>query len=285
MRITKYKTRDVGNYYSQCQKYYTYLYSDKESLGLHYGFWYDNTKSKKEALLNQYREIFRLLDIKPNEKILDSGCGVGGASIWLAQRLSTIFVGITLSLKQVELARKYAKEREVENRTKFYKMDYFATDFKDFTFDKVFAIESFSHSYPKPKDFLREAYRILKKGGKILISDHALTRKPASIKEKGLLDMLCMGFKLFGVSNKEEILGAFKKVGFKNIKDINRTNLIQKSINPIYIKGVYGMPILRFLRFFGLVSRVELENSYAVLAQKGMYDRNLMEYFTIVAEK
>lgn len=128
-------------------------------------------------------------------------------------------------------------------------------------------------------------YRILKKGDKILISDLILDKKPANRKEEGLLKMLCVGFKLFGASNKIEVLEAFRKVGFKNINIISRNNLVQKSINPIYIKGLYGKPILQILRFLGIVSKIELENSYAVLAQKGMYKHGLMEYFTIIAEK
>lgn len=153
MKITNYNVEDVANYYSQCQKYYTHLYSDKESLALHYGFWYKDTKNKKEALLNQYREILRLLEIRDGEKILDSGCGVGGACIWLSQLVNAYFTGITLSLKQLELAKKYAKERKVEDRNNFYEMNYLRTDFENDTFDKIFAIESFCHSYPYPENF------------------------------------------------------------------------------------------------------------------------------------
>ena len=79
-------TNLVEEYYNKCTKYYNWFWFDKESLGLHYGFWDKGTKSKKESLLNQYREVIRLLQPKSNELVLDAGCGIGGASLWLTKK-------------------------------------------------------------------------------------------------------------------------------------------------------------------------------------------------------
>lgn len=280
-----YEKKVIEEYYDKCQKYYTLFWSDNESLGLHYGFWDSDTKSRKEALLNQYREIIKLLQPESNELILDAGCGVGGASIWLAKHTNAKFIGITLSSKQVELAKKYSIRYKVSGRVEFYKMDFFNSGFNDETFDKIFTIESFCYSYPNPTNLLKEMHRVLKKGGKILMSDGFLLRHPKNNQEIESLKKFYLGWKLNGGNSKDEILGAFKKSGFKNVRFIDKTESIKKNVNQIFLRGVILYLFLRILRSFKLISQTELEHTFAVINQKRLVEAGIMGYGIFYAEK
>jgi cyclopropane fatty-acyl-phospholipid synthase-like methyltransferase len=277
-------TSSVEDYYDKSQKWYKWLYYDNESLGMHHGFWFKGTKSRKEALINQYKELARLLKFRKGDLVLDAGCGVGGASLWLAQHTEADFIGITVSSVQLKLAQKYANERGLQDRVKFYKMSYFNTEFKDKTFDGVFGIESFCHSYPKLNILLNEMNRILKPKGKIVMSDGILNRTPLNRYEKQIVNKFVLGFKLYGCNTKKEILSFFEKIGFKKIKYIDRLEAVIKSIEEIYRIGKIMAPI-KLLSALGLVSKTESENLLALDAEKKMHTLGLCSYATIYAEK
>lgn len=67
--------RRVRDYYDKSHRIYRWFYIDKDSLGIHYGFW-AGANSKSEAIINQYREISRLLKPTQGDLILDGGCSM-----------------------------------------------------------------------------------------------------------------------------------------------------------------------------------------------------------------
>ncbi|MDP3770181.1 MAG: class I SAM-dependent methyltransferase [bacterium] len=277
-------TKAVEQYYDLCQKWYSWVYSDRSSLGMHYGFWDADTAKKKDALINQYREIARLLEPKKGDLILDAGCGVGGASLWLAAHTDADYVGITLSSVQLKMAQGYARKRGLEKRVRFDQKNYFLTGFADGTFDHLFGIESFCYAYPEPLDAFSEMHRVLKSGGKMVMSDVLLLYHPSSEYEKKLAYELRYGFKVSGWNTPEEIISALKECGFKNIQHLDRTQEIRKSVENIYRLSRLAAP-LRVLRYVGIISDVEAEQLRAGNAQKKMYDIGLFGYGQFVAEK
>ena len=275
---------NVRDYYDKSTRWYRWFYYDSESLGLHYGFWDAGTKSRKQSLTNQYRAIRDLLSPKPEEKILDAGCGVGGASFWLMKNAPAHYTGITISEVQLAMAKRYARKRDAEHKIQFLLGDYFKTGFEDKSFDKIFAIESFCYSYPRPEGLYAEMFRILKPGGKLVISDGVLLRKPKDQEEEKLAKAFCDGFKMAGWNTVEEIIFTLGSVGFINIHHIDKTEAVKKSIIDIWQTSHRVSPFL-LLRYIGLVSKTEVENLLATYSQKKMYDRGLVGYGIFVAEK
>lgn len=104
-------------------------------------------------------------------KILDVGCGIGGTSRYLANKLKdqgTQVTGITLSPKQVERATELAAERGLNN-VEFKVMDALKMDFADNSFDLVWGCESGEHM-PDKKAYVEEMTRVLKPGGTLVIA-------------------------------------------------------------------------------------------------------------------
>lgn len=274
---------NVKEYYDKSTKWYDWFYYDKDSLGLHYGFWQDG-KDTENGLINQYKLIKELLDPKRGEIILDAGCGVGGASIWLAENTAAKYIGVTISKQQVKLANKYISQRNARDRVEVIIGNYLDTKFPDNHFDKIFGIESMCYTYPDPSKLYKEMYRVLKPGGKFVISDGVYLRKPKNSTEKEMSKDYCLGFKLLDMLTPVEIKSFLSEANFEDIQIIDKTKEIKKSVDYIDRKSRMLKP-LRFLKYLKIVSKTEEENLLATLNQKKMHEIGLFGYSVFIARK
>src|SRR4051794_8220338 len=104
---------DVAWYYDTYQSGYSRFWSPT---ALHYGFWYEDTKSLGEAVRNTDRLVVDLLGIGPDDVVLDAGCGVGGTSLHVAETTGARVYGLTLSSVQLEIARRNAARSPAAGR-------------------------------------------------------------------------------------------------------------------------------------------------------------------------
>jgi len=100
--------------------------------------------------------------------IFDAGCGTGLFTIGLASTDSAWrLVGLDMSAGMLAVARKQADKLRLDN-VSFGQGDVLALPFGDATFDAAVAGGLFPN-LNRPDDALRELWRILKPGGRILI--------------------------------------------------------------------------------------------------------------------
>jgi cyclopropane-fatty-acyl-phospholipid synthase len=101
------------------------------------GYWRDATTldESQEAKLDL---VFRKLQLKPGMRVLDIGCGWGGAARFAARRYQVEVVGITVSRDQVTVARERCRGLPVEIRLQ---------DYRDLRgrFDRIFSLGMFEH--------------------------------------------------------------------------------------------------------------------------------------------
>lgn len=99
--------------------------------------------------------------------VLDLACGTGDSSIALARAGIPKVVGIDLSEKMLEIAQEKARIQGI-NTIGFQTGDALALPFEDQYFDAVmiaFGIRNFENR----EEGLKEVYRVLKTGGKLLV--------------------------------------------------------------------------------------------------------------------
>ena len=98
--------------------------------------------SLESAQNNKIQHIIKKLNIKPNQKVLDVGCGWGSLAIDIAKSAKCEVTGITLSENQLNYCNQKAKENNLENQIKFKLMDY--RELKE-KFDRIVSVGMFEH--------------------------------------------------------------------------------------------------------------------------------------------
>jgi tocopherol O-methyltransferase len=173
MQTFEYHKRIV-DYYDSTEHAYRDSWDLDHSLAIHYGYWDKHVHSFRSSLLRMNEIMADAANIGPGDIVLDAGCGVGGSSIFLAANRKAIVKGITLSERQVNQALQNAINKEVTGNVQFSVMNYCATAFPDASFDVVWGCESICYAENKI-EFLQEAWRLLKPGGRLVVADGFVT--------------------------------------------------------------------------------------------------------------
>ncbi len=219
----------IINYYQSSQWIYHYFCYNSQTLGMHFGFWDKYTKNRQEAITNENDTIIKYAAIKKGMKVLDTGCGIGGTALRTAEKTGAKVWGITITPQQVDLAIKYAQKRGLENNVTFSVQDYTRTDFPSNFFDVVIGIESICYASPKTT-FLKEAFRILKVGGKLIIADGYLGELPRNNEEKEIVKDFKWAFALSEFISEKDMRRQIKESGFTQIKSTNMLKEIEPSV-------------------------------------------------------
>jgi cyclopropane-fatty-acyl-phospholipid synthase len=127
-------------------------------------FWKDSV-TLDDAQENKLELICRKLNLKPDMRVLDIGCGWGAFGKYAAEKYQAETVGITVSANQVELGRKLCKGLPVEFRL----MDYRDLDQHE-KFDRIVSVGMFEHvGYTNYKTFFKVAAGCLRDEGLFLL--------------------------------------------------------------------------------------------------------------------
>ena len=112
---------------------------------------------------NKIQHIIKKLNIQPNQKVLDIGCGWGSLAIDIAKTANCEVTGITLSENQLNFCNKKAKELNLENQVNFKLMDYRELNEK---FDRIVSVGMFEHVGRKfYKKFFSQIEKLLNDDG------------------------------------------------------------------------------------------------------------------------
>jgi MPBQ/MSBQ methyltransferase len=135
-----------------------------ESDFCNFGYWRPETSDHKEACENLVDALLAFLPGKRG-KVLDVACGLGATTRHLASHLpGASVVGTNISAKQLRTAKGKVPG------SAFAQMDAVRLAFQDASFDAVVCVEAAFH-FDTRAHFLREACRVLKPGGRLVLSD------------------------------------------------------------------------------------------------------------------
>lgn len=135
----------------------------------YYGATGNEKKDRRQAQIDLIEELLIWAGVGHADHILDVGCGIGGSSLYLAEKFNASATGITLSPVQASRAAQRAEEADLASRVSFEVADALEMPFNDDSFDFVWSMESGEHMPDKQK-FLAECYRVLKPGGTFLMA-------------------------------------------------------------------------------------------------------------------
>ena len=156
---------NVSHHYDLSDSLYNLFLDPKKQYSC--GYFESKNDTLETAQNNKIRHIIKKLNIQPNQKVLDIGCGWGSLAIDIAKSTNCEVTGITLSENQFNYCTKKAKELNLENQVTFKLIDYRQLDEK---FDRIVSVGMFEHVGRKfYKIFFNQIEKLLNNNGVSLI--------------------------------------------------------------------------------------------------------------------
>ena len=134
------------------------------------GYWKE-AQNLDEAQKAKLDLICRKINLQPNMKVLDVGCGWGSFCKYAAEKYGVEAVGITISKEQAELAKENCKGLNVEIKLQDYReLNIKSVHEAGNRFDRIVSIGMFEHvGYKNYRIFMKTINRLLKEDGLFLL--------------------------------------------------------------------------------------------------------------------
>lgn len=162
-----------------------------------------------------------LADIKKGDTVLDLGSGAGFDAFLAASKVGTKgkVIGVDMTPAMIKKARENAKKYKFDN-VEFIQGDIEALPVKDNTVDIIMS-NCVINLAPDKKKVFAEAHRVLRKGGKMAVSDVVLLKKLTK-KQQNDPKLLCAC--VSGAILKDDYIKMMKDTGFEvTIVDEDKT--------------------------------------------------------------
>lgn len=211
----------VKTYYKEFDE----IYQSWDSEHYHLGFFDTYTVSEYKQNIDLVREergasirkmihkVIEPADIKQDELVADCGCGVGGTAFYLNKMYGCRVVGLNISTSQLDTFNGEIKKRGLGNQVESKWCDCSQTlPLESESIDVVVNIESACH-YSNRNQFLSEAYRVLKPGGRMVVQDWMYDESLSPEQYSQVIQPLCDAWYFVDIESHKTYMEKLSKYG------------------------------------------------------------------------
>ncbi|KAI2641696.1 S-adenosyl-L-methionine-dependent methyltransferase [Hypomontagnella submonticulosa] len=228
----------IKKHYEIASDYYYSLWGQH----IHHGLFKSADETKEQAQVNLINYLLEISALPTGAKVLDVGCGVGGTSRFLAKERGCQVTGITISGRQVQIAKqitgtetgastgatppptdffKYPEEAGKGGKVRFLELDaekmldhFRPSTAEAETFDCVWISEALSH-LPNKELFFSSSFALVKSGGLLVIADWFKAPDLSPQQEEADIKPIEDGMLLPRLYTSDEYVAMAEKAGFK----------------------------------------------------------------------
>ncbi|XP_023914352.1 cycloartenol-C-24-methyltransferase [Quercus suber] len=175
-------------------------------------------ESLRESIKRHEHFLALQLGLKPGQKVLDVGCGIGGPLREISKFSSTSVTGLNNNEYQISRGKELNRIAGLEQTCNFVKADFMKMPFPDNSFDAVYAIEATCHA-PDAYGCYKEIHRVLKPGQYFAAYEWCMTDSfdPNNQEHQKLKAEIEIGDGLPDIRLTGKCLEALKQAGFEVI--------------------------------------------------------------------
>lgn len=200
-------TDSIRAYYDENTSLFLKFSGRKKAQNIHRSLWMNDTKTLEDALNTTNALIKAEIEsaASRNARIADLGCGVGASLFYIHPRLRkpAPAFGLTLSPVQARLARESAARLGLQSQIRFAEGDFTSVPLPSRSLDAAYSVEAVCHAVD-PEKYFREASRLLRTGGRLILVDDYQAARPLTKHEQKWLDAYIEGWHVPGVRTVEQ---------------------------------------------------------------------------------
>lgn len=201
-----------------------------------------------------------LASLKEGETVLDLGSGAGFDVFLAAQKVGKNgkVIGVDMTPEMIKKAQENAEKGNYEN-AEFRLGEIEKLPVEDNSVDVIISNCVINLS-PDKKEVFKEAFRVLKPGGRLMVSDIVLKKElPDFVKNSIDAYVGCIS----GAILKDRYLDIIKEVGFQNVEIVNEVSIsLDLWVNdPTIQKAVkeFGITIEKAKEILGQIASIEVQ--------------------------
>lgn len=276
-------TEEVSEYYSKAHGIYRQAMDRFDHRSIHVGYFDDEHTSHDTAVENMTRVVADRVDVGPDDLVLHAGCGVGGPATWVARERGASVLGININEMQLEKARELADERGVADRAEFRYDDFTEMEtVAEDSVDVVWGLEAVCYAGDK-REFLEQARRVLRDGGRLVVADGFRTARDLDAGEERLMRKWLDGWKVPDLAHLDEFREGVEDLGFRDVAVEDARENVMPSSKALYYYSFWGYPVTKLLGLVGRRTDAEVEHVVARHYQHRAFRRELWTYAIVSA--
>jgi tocopherol O-methyltransferase len=278
-------TEAIKKYYSDTQFEYKLVWNwrSKHTPALHFGYYDEKATDHHRSVIRANEVLAEWGNIQQGARIIDAGCGLGHSTLWLGEHYNARVTGITIVPKQVETMQRFIAKKGITN-VDFIEANYLNMPFEDNSVDVVWAIEALCHAQDKSL-FYKEAYRVLKPGGKLLIGENLRTARPLEAGKEELLKEIFHSWAIPDLDTFEEHRAHALASGFRSLENKDVTANMMVSYRNLEEMCKRWAWLNKVLHWTGAISTVRRDNMLGSLKQYQAIKEKVFTYNHLLAVK